>query len=183
MADVFVSYARTDEAQAKRVAEALRALGYRVWRDDELPAHRAYAEVIEERLKSARGGGRPVVGRSREIAMGSGRSGCRARTAERCPGQLDGTVPPMPFNQIQCADLKGWDGSTRNRRAGRSSWPASRRWRATEQPKEPPGARRQDVGLRAAVREHERRCRAGIFQRRHQRGHHHRFVESVGAWR
>ena len=23
---------------------------------------------------------------------------------------LDGTLPPMPFNQIQCADLKGWDG-------------------------------------------------------------------------
>jgi adenylate cyclase len=23
---------------------------------------------------------------------------------------LDGTIPPLPFNQIQCADLKGWDG-------------------------------------------------------------------------
>src|SRR4029078_1782486 len=22
----------------------------------------------------------------------------------------DGTTPPMPFNQIQCADLKSWDG-------------------------------------------------------------------------
>jgi adenylate cyclase len=54
MSDVFVSYARSDEPQAKRVAEALRALGYDVWRDDELPAHRAYSEVIEERLKSAR---------------------------------------------------------------------------------------------------------------------------------
>ena len=24
--------------------------------------------------------------------------------------QVDGTMPPMPFNQIQCADLKGWRG-------------------------------------------------------------------------
>ena len=40
--------------QAHRVAEALRALGYGVWRDDELTAHRAYAEVIEERLKAAK---------------------------------------------------------------------------------------------------------------------------------
>ena len=47
---MFISYARPDEAQAKRVAEALQQLGYRVWRDDELPAHRAYAEVIEEEL-------------------------------------------------------------------------------------------------------------------------------------
>lgn len=23
---------------------------------------------------------------------------------------VDGTIPPMPFNQIQCADLGGWDG-------------------------------------------------------------------------
>ena len=42
MADVFVSYARPDEPQAERVAEALRGHGYEVWRDDELPAHRAY---------------------------------------------------------------------------------------------------------------------------------------------
>ena len=49
MSDIFISYARSTEAQAKRIAEALRALGYGVWRDDELPAHRAYSEVIEER--------------------------------------------------------------------------------------------------------------------------------------
>ena len=50
MADVFISYARSTAPQAEAVAAALRALGYRVWRDDELPAHRGYAEVIEERL-------------------------------------------------------------------------------------------------------------------------------------
>jgi hypothetical protein len=34
MSDIFISYARPDEPQAKRVAEALRSLGYSVWRDD-----------------------------------------------------------------------------------------------------------------------------------------------------
>ena len=53
MSDVFVSYARPDEPHAKRVADALIAQGYAVWRDDELPAHRAYADVIQERLSSA----------------------------------------------------------------------------------------------------------------------------------
>ena len=53
MTDVFVSYARTDEALAERVAEGLRAEGYHVWRDDELPSHRGYADVTEERLNSA----------------------------------------------------------------------------------------------------------------------------------
>jgi adenylate cyclase len=53
MAEIFVSYARHDEPKARKVAEALRAHGYSAWRDEELPPHRPYAEVIEERLNSA----------------------------------------------------------------------------------------------------------------------------------
>ena len=37
-------------------------------------------------------------------------------------------------------------------------------------------AARQAVDRRAAVPEHERRSRAGVFRRRHDRGHHHRAV-------
>jgi adenylate cyclase len=110
MADVFVSYARADEPVAERVAVALRADGYRVWRDDELPAHRTYAEVIEERLKSAQA---VIVLWSAEAAKSQW---VRAEAdAARSAGTLvqaalDGTIPPMPFNQIQCANLKDWDG-------------------------------------------------------------------------
>jgi len=111
MSDVFVSYARPDEPHAARVADALRSEGYRVWRDDELPAHRAYSEVIEERLKSAKA---VVVLWSAEAAK-SQWVRAEADTA-RGAGTLiqttfDGTVPPMPFNQIQCASLKEWDGT------------------------------------------------------------------------
>ena len=53
MSEVFISYARSTEREAKEIAEALRALGYGVWSDDELPAHRDYSEVIEERLRAA----------------------------------------------------------------------------------------------------------------------------------
>jgi adenylate cyclase len=111
MSDVFVSYARSDEPQAKRVAEALRSLGYHVWRDDELPAHRPYSEVIEERLKSAKA---VVVLWSAEAVKSQW---VRAEAdAARSAGTLvqallDGNIPPMPFNQIQCADLSVWDES------------------------------------------------------------------------
>ena len=54
MSDIFISYARSTARQAGQIDQALTALGYRVWRDDALPAHRAYAEVIEERLKDAK---------------------------------------------------------------------------------------------------------------------------------
>jgi adenylate cyclase len=56
MSDVFISYARSTEAQARAIGESLRALGFGVWRDDEIPAHRAYADVIEERLAAAKAG-------------------------------------------------------------------------------------------------------------------------------
>jgi adenylate cyclase len=110
MSDVFVSYARTDEPRAKRVADALRALGHAVWRDDELPAHRAYTDVIEERLKSAKA---VVVLWSAESAKSQWvRSEANvARSAGTLvQATLDGSLPPMPFDQIQCADLQGWDG-------------------------------------------------------------------------
>jgi adenylate cyclase len=92
------------------VAEALRAEGYQAWRDDQLPAHRSYADVIEERLKSAKA---VVVLWSAEAAKSQW---VRAEAdAARSAGtlvqaNLDGTIPPMPFNQIQCADLKDWNG-------------------------------------------------------------------------
>lgn len=110
MSDIFVSYARPDEPEADRVAEALRAEGYGVWRDDELPAHRAYADVIQERLKSAKA----VVALWSDTAAQS--QWVRAEADEaRSEGKLvqatlDGTIPPIPFNQVQCANLHDWEG-------------------------------------------------------------------------
>lgn len=110
MSDVFVSYARSTEKQAEQVADALRSSGYRVWRDDELPAHRAYSEVIEERLKTAKA----VVVIWSADAVKSQWVRAEADAAREAgilvQTSVDGTIPPMPFNQIQCADLTGWDG-------------------------------------------------------------------------
>jgi len=112
MSDIFVSYARATERQARQIADTLRLRGYAVWRDDELPAHRAYSEVIEERIKSAKA---VLVLWSADAAKSQW---VRAEAdAARGAGTLvqvtmDGTLPPMPFNQIQCADLSGWAGDT-----------------------------------------------------------------------
>ena len=110
MSDIFVSYARPDEPHAERVTEALRADGYRAWRDNELPAHRAYAEVIEERLKSAKA----VVVLWSVHACKSQWVRAEADAARSLgtliQATLDGGIPPMPFNQIQCADLGEWTG-------------------------------------------------------------------------
>jgi len=110
MAHIFISYARPDEQLASRMADVLREEGFEVWRDDQLPAHRPYAEVIEERLSGARA---VVVLWSAEAAKSHWvrAEADSARAAlTLVQASLDGTVPPMPFNQIQCADLKAWDG-------------------------------------------------------------------------
>ena len=117
MSDVFISYARSSATQAKRVADALRALGYAVWRDDEIPAHRAYADVIQERLGAARA---VVVIWSADGANSEWvRSEADRARADRKLVQvtIDRARLPMPFDQTQCADLSEWNGD-----ADSASW-------------------------------------------------------------
>jgi adenylate cyclase len=110
MSDVFISYARSTEAQARQIGEALRALGYGVWRDDEIPAHRAYADVIEERLSSAQAV--VVVWSAEAVKSQWVRSEAeRARSEDKLVQlTVDGSKLPMPFDQTQCADMNGWSG-------------------------------------------------------------------------
>jgi adenylate cyclase len=117
MSDVFISYARSSEGQAKRVEDALRDAGYSVWRDAELPAHRSYAEVIEERLKAAKA---VIVLWSAEAARSHwvrAEADAAREAGTLVQASVDGSTPPMPFNQIQCADLHDWSGN-----AGAPGW-------------------------------------------------------------
>ena len=111
MAQLFISYARADELEAARVGEALQAAGYAVWRDAELPVHRAYSDVIEERLRAAKA---VVVLWSAEAAKSQwvrAEADMARSSGTLVQVTLDGTQPPMPFNQIQCAELADWDGN------------------------------------------------------------------------
>ena len=106
MSDVFISYARSTAVQAQQVAEALRALGYGVWRDDDLPAHKPYAEVIEERLGAAKA---VVVIWSAEAVKSQWvfSEANRAREDGKLVQlSLDAARLPMPFDSVQCADLQ-----------------------------------------------------------------------------
>ena len=55
----------------------------------------------------------------------------------------------------------------------------SRRWHRCADGRS--GAAGQAVDRRAAVRQHERRSRAGVLRRRHHRGHHHRPLAICGG--
>lgn len=112
MADVFLSYARSSLRVATMIADALRGAGFEVWFDESLPAHRAYSDVIEEQLENA---GSVLVLWSDDAAHSQWvRSEAnRARESGRLVQvRLDDARLPMPFDQIQCADLRGWRGSS-----------------------------------------------------------------------
>ena len=110
MSEIFISYARSTAPQAQAVAEALRGLGYDVWRDDELPAHRSYAEVIEERLQAAKVV--VVIWSAEAVKSEWVQSEADTARTDRKLVQLsvDGSKLPRPFDRIQCADMTGWSG-------------------------------------------------------------------------
>ncbi len=110
MADVFISYARSRARVAKAAADALSSEGYSVWFDEELPAHRAYADVISERLAEAKA---VLVLWSKDAAASHWVRSEANRARESgtiVQASVDGTMPPMPFDQIQCVDLRRWRG-------------------------------------------------------------------------
>jgi adenylate cyclase len=117
LADVFISYARDDEAVARRVAKALQASAFDVWWDADLPAHRVYSEIIERNLEEAKAVvvlWSATAAKSQWVRAEADFARSRGKLVQ---GAIDGSIPPLPFNQIQCADLKGWRG-----RASHAGW-------------------------------------------------------------
>ena len=112
MSDVFISYAHSTARQARAAADALRAAGYSVWLDDDLPAHRSFSREIDAQLTAAKAA---LVIWSADAAMSDWvlSEANRAREERKLVQlKLDDARLPMPFDQIQCADLIGWRGDT-----------------------------------------------------------------------
>jgi TolB-like protein len=110
MTDVVISYARSTEPQAEAITAALRALGYAVWRDDDLPAHRDYSDVIEERVAAAKA---VVVLWSAEAVKSQwvrAEADLARQEGKLVQLSLDPVKLPLPFNRIHCAELSGWSG-------------------------------------------------------------------------
>jgi tetratricopeptide (TPR) repeat protein len=110
MADVFVSYARGDEALARTIAEQLEAAGFTTWWDSALLPHSSFSNVIEDEIRDAKA----VLVLWSETAVKSQwvRAEAELARGEAKLIQLAIGAPriPLPFNQYQTADLSGWRG-------------------------------------------------------------------------
>ena len=84
MADIFVSYARSDKARVAPLVAALEAQGWSVWWDPEITPGDEFDALIGVELESRTGGGGGVEPDLRGFSLGKGRSARRGRS--RRPG-------------------------------------------------------------------------------------------------
>ena len=110
MVDVFVSYAREDQAFAQRIAHAAAREGYDVWWDDDLPPHLSYGEVITEKIGNARAAIVVWSHRSAESEWVRAEADLARSQKKLIQTSIDDRQPPMPFNQIQFASIGDWKG-------------------------------------------------------------------------
>ena len=110
MADVMLSYARTDQPTAHQLADCLTADGFEVWFDRDIPPGREYGAFIDEQLGKARA---VVVLWSRASASSRwvvAEASEAAAKAKLVPVTIDDAVIPLEFRPIQTANLVGWHG-------------------------------------------------------------------------
>ena len=110
MVDVFLSYSREDQEFVRQMADRIGQLGYQVWWDADLPAHRSYGEVITEKIQSAKAGIVFWSGSAVESEWVLAEADEARNQKKLIQVSVDGTVPPMPFNMLQFTSLADWQG-------------------------------------------------------------------------
>lgn len=110
MVDVFISYSRTNKDKVGQIAKAIEQAGYEVWWDAELPPHQSYGDVITAKIQMAKAA---VVVWSAEAAASEwvrAEADVARNQKKLVQTALGDITPPLPFNQIQYANLGDWNG-------------------------------------------------------------------------
>lgn len=112
MADIFISYKRSERARVQQIAEFLRAEELDVWFDARLEVGRGegFDAEIEREVTSA---ACILVCWTREAIKSIYVKGEAKKGLERAvlvPVLLEPCTLPVPFNAVDTADLQGWSG-------------------------------------------------------------------------
>ena len=108
MADVFVSYARSDKTLVAPLVAAIQAQGWSVWWDPEIDAGQQFDDQIEAELKAAKAVlvvWTPTSAASRWV-RGEAREAADRGTL--VPVRFEGASLPMDVRAIHTTDLDGW---------------------------------------------------------------------------
>ena len=109
MADLFISYAREDEARVERLARALEERGLSVFWDRQIPAGQTWRSYIGHALSAA--SCVVVIWSPASIASNwvSEEADEGKRRGILVPVLFDLVEPPIGFRSIQAADLSDWE--------------------------------------------------------------------------
>ncbi len=114
MADVFVSYARSDKARVAPLVSAIKTAGWTVWWDSEISPGQEFDREIEAELAAARAVlvvWSPASVTSRWV-RGEARAG--AERGILVPVRFEGATLPIDARAIYTTDLDGWENDARN---------------------------------------------------------------------
>src|SRR5262245_47654144 len=110
MADVFISYSRSDAEAARRFAQAFEAMGLSVWWDVSLRSGETFDEAIEQALRAAKA----VVVLWSRASTASRWVRTEATIADRsgtlAPVMIEPCERPIMFELTHTADLSHWRG-------------------------------------------------------------------------
>lgn len=136
MSDVFISYAREDNAQAERIARGLEAQGLSVFWDNEIPPGQTWADYIESKLNQCNVA--VVLWSEHSTKSQWVREEARMGRSKLIPAKLDAAEPPFGFGDVQAADLSHWGGDYNHPEWARFSRAVLAKVRGGEAPLPPP---------------------------------------------
>jgi hypothetical protein len=112
LSDIFLSYAVKDRARAEQLAQSLELEGWSVWSHREIPAGKAFIEIIGEALAAAKCV--IVLWSSASVqsswVVAEAEEGLRLQVL--VPVLLETVTIPLAFRRIHAADLSSWSGDS-----------------------------------------------------------------------
>lgn len=110
MADIFISYSRSDRERVVRLTDALHSSGYSTWSDSDLAGGVDYSREIEARINAAKV---VVVVWSRtsiESTWVADEAELGRDAGKLVPLVIDDIQPKIGFRQFQSIDFSNWTG-------------------------------------------------------------------------
>ena len=111
MSDIFISYKREDQIEARALAESLEQVGWTVWWDPQLRAGERFDEVIEHELNNAKCVIVIWSRRSIQSQYVKDEATYALELNKLIPVAIDEVSPPFRFQGLHTLSLAGWRGS------------------------------------------------------------------------
>ena len=118
MADIFVSYSRTDKVRVAPLVAALEAEGWSVWWDPEITPGEEFDGMISRELEAARSLVVVWTPLSVESRWVRGEARDAADRGVLVPVRFDSAKLPIDFRAVHTTDLDGWGDDPEGPRLG-----------------------------------------------------------------